>query len=323
MEKKIRWAVCGLGRISQRMMRVIKSLENDAEVVACVSSSKERAIAYKNKFGLEHAFTYKELAQNPEIVDAVYVCSNINVHKANVEMFLDAKIPVLCEKPFSFNLSTATAMIESAKRNNTLLMEAMWTRFLPATQYAKNEVDSAGLGKIRAITGWFWAGIGHMPSSRVFHKETCGGSILDLAVYLTHYSLMLLGKPEKIEAAGKVINGVDRWCDFNFTYSDGVKAKLGSSFKFLAIRESFTIELEHGTIKVPRFFDAKRVIIKPDKGKKIVKRFKKVDGFTYEILHFGQLIRDGKKESPIMTHERTLEVMRILEELNGQMGVSF
>ena len=216
MEPKIRWALCGLGRISKRFVKVVTRLAKDAEIIACVSSSKERALAYQKRFGLKYALTYQELADNPTLVDAVYVCSNINKHSDNVKMFLNAKIPVLCEKAFSFNYSTALEMIECSKENNTILMEAMWTRFLPATQFVKQITDSKELGNISSLTGWFWAGIGHGPNSRIYKKETCGGSILDIGVYLVHYSLMLLGMPEKIEAAGKVIKDVDRWCNFSF-----------------------------------------------------------------------------------------------------------
>lgn len=321
--KKIRWAVCGLGRISKRFVKVVQSLVQNAEVVACVSSSKERALKYQQKFGLKHAFTYQELADNPTAVDAVYVCSNINVHIKNVQMFLNAKIPVLCEKPFSFNHATAVKMVEYAKESKTLLMEAMWTRFLPATKYVVETAESKALGNIRSLTGWFWAGIGHGPNSRVFKKETCGGSVLDLAVYLTHYSLMLLGVPEKITAEGQVINGVDRYCNFRFDYPDGAKASLSSSFKLLAIKEGFTINCEKGKIFIPRFFDAKRVVVTTADNKKIVKHFKKIDGFSYEIEHFGDLVRSGKTESPVMTFDRTLNVMKILEELNSQLGVTF
>lgn len=322
MEGKTKWAVCGLGRISRRFVRVVKSLK-DAEVAACVSSSKKRAEAYRKKYGLEYAFTYDELAQNPSVVDAVYVCSDTRNHKPNAVRFLNAKIPVLCEKAFSYNYESAAAMTDCAKANDTLLMEAMWTQFLPATRYVRECVQSGRLGKIKSVSGWFWAGIGHLPKSRVFTKESCGGSVLDLAVYLVTYCSMLLGAPNQIRATGKVVDGVDRYCNFEFVYADGVKAKLHSSFRFLAIKENFIIECEKGKIVIPRFYGAKRVIVKPTRGKTVVKKFEKIDGFSYEIRHFGELIRNNSKESPVMTHEATLDTMKILEELNRQLGVNF
>ena len=322
MEQKTRWAICGLGKISRRFLKVARSLKN-VEIVACVSSSKERAIAYQKKYGIKYAFTYRELTDNATVVDAVYVCSHTSMHRANAEMFLKAKIPVLCEKAFSSSRQNAAEMIECAKANNTLLMEAMWTRFLPATQYAEKIAKSGDLGKIKKLVGWFWAGIGHGPKSRVFWKETSGGSILDLGVYLAHYSNMLLGSPDNIKAEGKVIHDVDRYCNFTLTYKDGAVAQLGSSFRFLNIREGFTIFLEKGTVKIPRFFAGNRVIVKPDGGQKRVERFEKRDGFAYEIMHFGDLIKQGKKQSPVMTFDTTLSIMSVLDELNRQLGVDF
>ncbi|MDR0831761.1 MAG: Gfo/Idh/MocA family oxidoreductase [Bacillales bacterium] len=322
MENQFKWAVCGLGRISKRFVKVINKLSKNSIVIACVSSSKERAIKYQKKYNIKYALTYKELAESPSLVDAVYVCTNINMHHINVKMFLEKKIPILCEKTFSYDYKTAQEMIETAKNNNTLIMEAMWTKFLPATQYVTEVIKKHNLGKLISFKGNFCAGIGHGPNSRIYKKELCGGSILDLGVYLVHYSLMINGLPNKITTNGKVINGVDRWCNFSFIYDDNVIGHLRSSFKLLEIKEAFIINYENGYIKIPRFFDAKKVIVKTF-NQKVIKKFKKVDGFIYEIEHFENLVRNKTLESPVVNYDTTLSVMEILEELNRQLGVTF
>ena len=40
--------------------------------------------------------------------------------------------PVLCEKPFALNQAQSQRMIDAARAQGLLLMEAMWSRFLPA-----------------------------------------------------------------------------------------------------------------------------------------------------------------------------------------------
>ena len=317
-----RWAVCGLGKISHRFVRVANSMP-DMKVVAAVSSSKERAEVYKEQYDMEHAFTYEELTKNPSLVDAVYVCTNMNVHKSTVEMFLNAGIPVLCEKSFALNAKQAESMINCAKKNDVLLMEAMWCRILPANRMVDRIVKEKKYGEILHTQGNFKAGWGHGPKSRVWKHDAGGGSVLDLAVYLVHYSQMLLGLPSSIEARGKVINGVDQYCNFVFKYPKGVKCELHSSLQFPRLKESYKIYFEKGMIVIPSFYGAKKVIEKPLNGKKIITKFLNVDGFSYEIKHFAELVMTGKKESDILPLSTTLEVMKLLEKINHQIGVIF
>jgi len=317
-----RWAVCGLGKISHRWVKVANSIA-DMKVVAAVSSSKERAENYKIQYNMEYALTYEELAKNPSIVDAVYVCTNMSAHKETVEMFLKAGIPVLCEKSFALNTSQAKSMIDCARKNNTLLMEAMWCRVLPANRYVDKIIKEKKYGDITHTIGNFKAGWGHGPKSRVWKHNVGGGSVLDLAVYLVHYTQMLLGRPDKIIASGKIVDGVDRYCNFIFEYKDKVNCELHSSLQFPTLSETYRIECEKGTIIIPSFYGARKVIEKPFIGKKTVKKFENVDGFKYEITHFAELTKTGKKESNIVSLDTTLQVMELLEEINKQIGVSF
>lgn len=323
-EKIIRWAVCGLGKISRRWLKVAAG-QPGTKVVACVSSSKERASQYQKKFGLEYAFTYEELAANPQVVDAVYVCTNTHLHRRISMLYLAAGIPVLCEKAICVSKADAEQIVALAKEKGVLFMEAMWTRFLPSTTYIREELLPGGtLGKIKRIKANFEAGIGHGPGSRVWKKATAGGSVLDLGVYPASYAQMLLGTPEKISAKGKLNKeGVDLCCEAEFEYAGGATVSWRSSLIPLQIAETLRIFCENGTVTVPRFYQAKRVKVRYSDGRKFQKTYEKVDGFKYEILHFNELLRAGKTESPIMTHKATVEVIGILEEINRQLGVTF
>ncbi|MCL2797253.1 MAG: Gfo/Idh/MocA family oxidoreductase [Firmicutes bacterium] len=333
MEKTIRWAMVGLGKISRRMLKAIRSVPG-SEVVACASSSKERAEAYAKEFNIPNALTYQELADNPGLVDAVYIATHMNAHAKPTMMFLKKKIAVLCEKTFATSEKEAESMIQCSVENDTLLMEAMWTRFLPATLELQDILAGGKVGKILSTRGKFEVGIGHGPSSRVFNKAVGGGSILDVGIYPTTYTHMLLGVPEKIEAKGRLKKEVDVNCDAVFTYPGGVTATTRVSTEFLTLKEFYIIECEHATVTVPSFFDARKIIIKyKDKNvkKEVITSRGGVpfgrrgypDGFTHEIFHFNDLIRRNIKESPVMTHEVTMQVMRMIDAQLKQVGVEY
>ena len=317
-----RWAVCGLGKISHRWVKVANSLPN-MKVVCAVSKSKNRAEIYRKTYDMDYAFTYEELVENKECIDAVYVSTHMSEHKHIVEMFLKAKIPVLCEKSFAVNSIQAQSMIRCARENNVLLMEAMWCRFLPATRYVEQLVKEKKYGDIIHLSGDFKAGWGHGHNSRVWRHDVGGGSVLDLAVYLVHYAYMLLGKPKQVIATGKVRHDVDIYSDFIFEYKKNIRCDLHSSLQFPKLREAFHIYMKKGIIIIPSFYGAKKVIEIPQVGKRKIVRFPKIDGFSYEILHFVELENSNKKESPIVPLSVTLDVMELLDEINKQIGVSF
>ena len=323
MDKTIKWAICGLGKISRRFYKAASSLPN-TRIVACVSSSKERALKYQKRYGIESAYTYDELIANAKSIDAVYICNLTNQHAVTAKRFLEAGIPTLCEKPLSLTAKDAEAMISASRKNNVLLMEAMWTRFLPATLYLRELIKSGEMGPIMGIRARFEAGIGHGPNSRVFKKATGGGSIMDLGVYPVSYAEMFLGIPQSISVAGQLNKEkIDLCCKGELAYPKGVSMKFRTSLKFLQIHETCYIDCENGTIKIPRFYQAKKLLIKHSDGRTEKKVFEKIDGFSYEILHFNDLIRRGMKESPIMTHKSSFEVVKILETMNQQLGVYF
>jgi len=319
--KTIRWAVVGLGKISRRMTKVIKSVEG-ATVAACVSSNKERALEYAKKYNIEHALTYDELAQKPELVDAVYICTHMNMHAKPAIMYLSKKMPVMVEKTFATNMEDAKNIIATAIQHETLVMEAMWTRLLPATLALQDILANDNVGKIVSCDSKFEVGIGHTKKSRVFKKEVGGGAIFDIGIYPTTYTHMLLGMPSKIEVNAKFRGEVETSVNTTFTYDSGAIAKFRISTEPFTLKEYYNIETEKAVIKIPSFFDARKIIVeyKDGRKKRVVKSFNgvkfgrrgKPDGFTHEIIHFSQLVRDGFAESSILTHNMTLEVMELI-----------
>jgi hypothetical protein len=46
-------------------------------------------------------------------------------------------------------------------------------------------------------------------------------------------------------------------------------------------------------------------------------------GFNYETCHFCQLVREGRRESPVITHALTMGMARLLETARVELGVRF
>ena len=319
--EKIRWAICGLGRISEVFLAASK-LVDGMEIVACASSDKARAIAFRDKHNLKYAYTYDELYASRE-VDAAYVCTNMSIHCPNTLSILANKIPVLCEKAFSLSAAQTQAMTAAAQANDTLLMEAMWTRFLPATCAVRQLIADGSLGAVTKIGGVFSfdGRRSTADSNRLFSKAAGGGSLLDVGVYLISYIYGILGAPAKLTAQGKTQAGIDLDCRMNFEYP----AVQAAAYCSVTDEQKCYINItcQKGKIHIPDFCSATAFEVVTEDGKTTPYRFEDVPGFVYQIKHFNGLLRANQKESPLHTLSDTQEVMKLITEAHRQLGVTF
>src|SRR5581483_12302747 len=102
--------------------------------------------------------------------------------------------------PFAMDLDSAQDMVEVARSSGTLLVEAMWTRFLP-TMIRVREILAAGtLGEIVYLTAEHGQWFAEDPAFRLFAPSLGGGALLDLGIYPVSFAHMVLGAPASITA---------------------------------------------------------------------------------------------------------------------------
>jgi predicted dehydrogenase len=228
-KEKINWGILGTGKAAYNFAKAL-SITKNAELVAVASRDEGRAKNFANKFGLLLYFSdYSHLASSSE-VDVIYIATPNSCHKDNAVLCLNAGKGVLIEKPFTTNAKDAEILIDLAKKNNLFLMEAMWTRFIPAFNKVEQLIKSGEIGEVMS----FQATIGQ-PSeinknNNLFKKSMGGGSLLDLAVYPIFWAQYFLGRP--IRAQGDLYCGdtdVDLTSSIILSYNKGKYANISSS----------------------------------------------------------------------------------------------
>lgn len=126
--------------------------------------------------------------------DVVYVSTPHPLHYAHVQKALRCKRNVLVEKPATMNRAQFIQLCRLAKEQNVVLMEAMWTRYLPATLYFQHELLPR-IGEVKRVYSEFSFPIVSSdlsPASRLLDKAAGAGSLLDQGVYaLTWVDLAL------------------------------------------------------------------------------------------------------------------------------------
>ena len=322
---KIRWGILGTGSIATQFSSALKALE-DCTLAAVASRSAERAEKFAKEFQIEKAYAgYEALIKDPDI-DVVYIGLHHTEHKKEAKLCLEHKKAVLCEKPFTLNSRDTKELIDLAKENKVFLMEAMWTKFLPATQRIKKWIDEGKIGKVLHIRASFGFRFEFDYNHRLFNPDLGGGALLDLGVYPITYATFLLNRlPDKIYSSaimGK--SGVDEQNVILLHYNDGALADLSSAF-CAQIGSDAVILGEKGYIKVKEFFKADTAYLY-DNNHQCIDSFKKphiVNGYEYEAAEVNRCLREGLLESPINPLQSTLDVMNIMDEIRMQWGLVY
>ncbi len=147
--------------------------------------------------------------------------------------------------------------------------------------------------------------------------------MLDVGIYLVFAALSFLGNPEHINAEASFFeNGTDASCDMIFHYKDA-KTFLKSSLIEVRPVEAI-LKCEHAKIKIEsRFHESSNITIE-EKGNSKSLEFKRTTfGYSYEIEHFNQLIREGKKESDVMSFQRSLNLIKILDKIRNLIHLEY
>lgn len=320
--KTIRWGIVGPGDIAEKFARAVKNVEG-ACVAAVASRSEERGKAFAEKFGIEHVFTGYEAMAESDTVDAVYVCTPQRFHFPCSELFLKNGKHVLCEKPMCVNTNQILALRDIAKEKNLFLMEAMWTRFLPAINEVKSIIASGEIGEVRGIEADFSFGIPKEVNSKLFDVNLAGGATLDVGVYSLNFASIFLGDDhEKLYAVSDVKEGVDLHTVILIKYKNGAIANLSAGIGLNKPKGAYIYGTK-GHIFVPVFFAAYEFFVTVGDETRNIKKPPMAGGFEEEIIDACNCIRAGKPESDVMPIAQSIRISRQMDEVRRQIGVRY
>jgi predicted dehydrogenase len=322
----IRWGMIGTGRMAASMAAEFALFEPTEAVLCAVASRarhKAQDFADLHRIPHSHACT-ADLLADPGI-DAVYIASPHTQHAADMRAAIAAGKAVLCEKPFTINAIQAKEVISAARERRVLVMEALWTRFLPAVMAARAWVAEGRIGAVRMVIG----GGAFLPDRQSDHyvldPARGGGALLDAGVYLVSLASMLLGAPSRIQVSGQLgPTGVDEQTALLLDHAGGATACLYVSMQ---ARRPPDLEIlgSLGRIRLaaPVFRPARLTLWGADSAE-IAHDFPITgSGYGYQVRAMNRALREGRTECPEMTLEESLSIMRTLDAARAQMGLAY
>jgi len=323
--KQVRWGIIGTGDIANRFAEACKNTEN-AQLAAVCSRSAEKAEAFADKHGIPVRFgSYEAMAQS-DVIDAAYIATPHSLHCPNGILFMQNGKAVLSEKPITCSSEELERMIACAKENDVFLMEGMWARAVPGIVKIKEILDSGALGKVRGMEGCFSYDMRDEPEHHAFKLEYGGGSMLDVGCYAMHFASWFAPAPvAEIQTVGDVseANGTDDTCHVLLRYEDNSIAHMVSGMTLNRPSDG-AIFCDDGRIALNRFYATQDFVVYQEGEEPQEYHVPyKGNGFEHEIEEANNCILAGKKESDLIPHAQSLEIMRQMDTVREKLGIVY
>jgi predicted dehydrogenase len=324
MNSIFNWGIIGLGNIAETFANDLGLLPN-ANLYAVASRSQQKADLFAKKHGATYAYGCYEDIVNNKNIDIIYIATPHSHHFENAAMCLTNKIPVLCEKPLAINSAEVKRMVDLSKSNNTFLMEALWTMFLPSMEKTLELVNEKAIGNIKIVRADFGIKAPKDINNRLFNNALGGGSLLDVGIYPVFLSLLILGRPSLIKAAAYIgSTNVDESCGITMIYDTGQDAVLFSSIVARTAMEAEIIGDKGRIIMHTGFFmPTKLTLIRDNAGPEIIEPEYKGKGYVYEAEEAMHCIENGMIESKKMSHSYSIQLIDILDTIRNQCGIHY
>ncbi|KAF8075024.1 hypothetical protein FPV67DRAFT_1475762 [Lyophyllum atratum] len=279
-------------------------------------------------------------------VDAIYIGTPHTYHYENALDAIKAGKHVLCEKPVTCNVAELRSLLAAAKEHNVFLMEAVWTRFHPLTLDVKKIAEGGSLGApvvLHAdLSGDF--DVSNLPNThRILDPELGGGALLDLGPYPLVWAIVALYENPLNRLSGPSgitgtmlktpLTGVDSNTSFTVTFASAdlaAQAMLSCSINLHPQQPGVTIRFERGTITIaaPIYCPKEFTVQYFGKDGQVSREERKVfeyvgGGWHFQADEVARCVREGKKESELWGHSKSLLEMEIFDEVRRQGGYRF
>lgn len=326
MADKIRWGIIGTGNIAGVFAEGLNFLP-DAELVAVGSRSAFTANRFAVRHGVAHRHSsYEALVRDPD-VDVVYIGTPHPFHKEHILLSLSAGKPVLCEKPLSINAVDTATIIKSAKEKKLFLMEAMWSRFLPAFVKLRNLLAEDVIGDVQILNADFGFKADYDPASRLYNPALAGGALLDIGIYPVSLAFMIFGPPARIASMIHIgETGVDEQAGIILGYANGALAVSYVTIRADSPTEATLIGTKgriHLHAQTGLFRPYKLTLTLPGQADQVIDAPYDGNGYHYEAAEVMRCLRAGKLQSDIMPIEESLGIMKTLDETRKQWDLKY
>lgn len=319
----VHWGVLAPGWIARGFADALRK-HTAQELTAVGSRNAERGARFAADFGIPRVHdSYAALVEDPE-VEVVYVASPHSAHREHALLAIAAGKHVLIEKAFAQTAAQAAEIARAAAAAGVVVMEAMWSRFLPHYDVVRQLLADGALGELVTVTADHGQYFDFDPQFRLFNPDLAGGALLDLGIYPISFASFVQGTPTSIQGSGTLAStGVDGQVSAVLGGPAGLQAVVNTTL-FAKTPTTAAISGTGARIEIPGDFYSPQPVTLIDRdgdrrtwdGNTIVGH----EGLAFEAAELARVIREGRPESDLLPVAESVAIMGTLDELRRQVG---
>lgn len=327
----IKTGIVGTNFISDNFCQAA-GLNKEIKLQAVYSRRQETGDAFAGRNSIPYVYTdFKTFLESD--LDAVYIASPNSVHCSQALLALEHKKHVLCEKVMAVNEQEVQSMIDCAKQNEVVLLEAMRPDFDPALDIVEETLPR--IGKLRRATFEFCQYSSRYDSFRTgiiqnaFNPKLGNAAIMDIGVYCIHSLVRFFGMPENIKSfSTKLDNHFDGSGIILMEYKDFLAEAVYSKVS-VSVNPSI-LHGEDGSILIDYIGKPENLELRLRKGSRdalsggIIEKlpFTPVNNnMIFEIQKFIELINNKDYDHKYLTY--SLDTIRVIDEVRRQNNINF
>lgn len=309
----IRFGILGAAKIAGKFCNAADSVEG-AEVVAVASKNLDRARLFAQENHVPSYYGQYETMLACNDIDVIYIATTNNFHYENILSCLHYGKHVLCEKSMVLTKKQAVTVFQLATDKKLFVMEAMWSRFLPSIQKARQWIVEGRIGDLCLTNASMGFTAEYNPANRFYNPDLGGGALYDVGVYVIEIMNYLVGK-EILQTTSNMLfadTGVDKTDNITLIY-DNCIANLQCSI-CAKTAQDFYLYGSKGSIVIPGFNKRNECSLY-DLDDQLIETFQKdtSNGFVYEVEEVVRCIQTGKLESAVIPHKDTVYTADIFD----------
>lgn len=322
MSTAVRWGLLATGGIARSFARDL--LDAGHLVTAVGSRAPGAATAFAAEFGIPNPHgSYEQLVADPE-VDAVYVATPHPMHLDGALLAIAAGKHVLVEKPFTLNGAQARRIADAAHDAGVIVMEAMWTRYLPHMVRLREMLADGAIGDVRTVIADHTQALPTDPAHRLQNPDLGGGALLDLGIYPVSFAVDVLGLPTAVMAhATMTPTGVDRQTAIVLEHDGGRQAVLHCALDTAGSNRAVVLGTE-GAIELDRVWYTPTTLTRYDRDWQVVERVAPPvsgRGMQYQAAELERRI--GGANPSALPIDETVAIMGVLDAVRDRIGLRY
>jgi UDP-N-acetyl-2-amino-2-deoxyglucuronate dehydrogenase len=202
VDRKIRIAVVGCGRIARSHFSAIRTYADDMDLVGVCETDAGVRHSHEHEYGVPGYGSYEELLQDLR-PDVVALCTPSGLHPSQTIVAAQHGVNVITEKPMATRWADGLSMVRACDDARVRLFVVKQNRRNATLQLLKRAVDERRFGRIyMAHINVFWSRPQEYYDSAKWRGtwELDGGALMNQASHYVDLLTWLIGPVESIQA---------------------------------------------------------------------------------------------------------------------------